>query len=112
MLTKINRKKARIKRKARIRARLSGDAKRPRILIHKSNTALYSQVIDDVKSVVLASVYVKGTNIKSSEDLAGKILLLINKIGIKKAVFDRSGYKYHGSVKNFAEKIREGGIEI
>lgn len=83
-----------------------------RIVVHKSNKHLYLQLIDGLKGVVLVSSYAKKNDLGSARE-AG--LNLGKKIKIKKTgkvVFDKSGYKYHGKIKEIADGIRQAGIKI
>ncbi|MEK7060839.1 MAG: 50S ribosomal protein L18 [Patescibacteria group bacterium] len=106
----IIRRQLRQKRKASIRARLSGTAKVPRLAVYRSNTRLSAQIIDDVKAVSLASAWVKGKNNASAVALGEAIAVKAKAAGIKKVVFDRGGFRYHGSIKQVAEKARAGGL--
>ena len=112
MISKLNRKQARINRKVRIRARIFGTLERPRLVIFKSNNALYTQFIDDAKGEVIGSVSELGNSIKSAGRLAIAMTEVAKKKKITKAVFDRSGYQFHGVVKVYADKMREGGLTI
>ncbi len=115
-------KEKREKRHKRLRAKIIGSAKQPRLSVFKSNKHTYAQLIDDSKGKTLFSA--SDLEIKSKEnkkdnkktDLAKKIGQLIAKKGIenkiKKVVFDRGGYKYHGRIKGVAEGAREGGLEF
>ena len=88
-------------RKIRIRSRLSGTKDRPRFSVYKSNKFIYTQLIDDEKGITLASA--KGTKAgEVGEEIASQAM----KINIKSIVFDRSGYKYHGQVKEIGEALR------
>lgn len=104
----------RIQRKRRIRAKISGEASQPRISVFKSLRNMKIQVVDDVYGKTLVSVGARESKLKY--DIAG-----IKKLGkilaekclqaqIKKVVFDRSGYKFHGKIKALAEGAREGGL--
>jgi large subunit ribosomal protein L18 len=104
-------KQRRSKRVARIRATLKGSMERPRLVIFRSNTSLYGQLVDE-KGTTLGSAKAKGTNITSGSELGTAISALCKKKGIKKLVFDRGGYKYHGVIKQIAETVREGGVTI
>ncbi len=94
-------------RKTRIRGKLSGTAERPRLSVFRSIKSIYAQVIDDDKAVTLASA--KGVK---SEAVGAEIAEKAAKKKIKKVVFDRSGYRYHGRVKVLAEAARKGGLEF
>ncbi len=92
-------------RRARIRKIIRGTKDFPRLVVFKSNKYFYAQLIDDVKGQTLASVD-KMTDVVE----AGK--KLVEKSKIKKAVFDRAGYRYHGNVKKFVDAVREAGMTI
>lgn len=101
----------------RVRAKISGTAQRPRLAFFRSNQHVRAQLIDDQKSMTLASVSDK--EIKDSKNMteaATKIgKLMADKAKAQKittAVFDRRYYRYHGKVKAFVEGAREGGLKI
>ncbi|MEK7582148.1 MAG: 50S ribosomal protein L18 [Patescibacteria group bacterium] len=106
----------RIRRHARVRARVSGTALIPRLAVFRSNKFIYAQLINDDLGVTLASASDMGlkgkTKLISSKE-AGKILAktAISK-KITNAVFDRGGFKYAGRVKALAEGAREGGLKF
>lgn len=104
------RRQLRMKRKASIRARLSGTHAVPRLAVYRSNTRLSVQLIDDDKAVSLASSWVKGKNNASGKLLGETIAAKAKEVGIKKVVFDRGGFRYHGSIKQVAESARAGGL--
>ena len=123
MNTVKKRRLARIRKKAHIRKRVSGDTSRPRISVYKSNSHIYVQAIDDVDGVTLVSAstcdkevreQVNGkTGNKEAAGITGKVFgqrLADN--GYKTAVFDRNGFIYHGRVKSLADGIREVGIKF
>ena len=93
MVSKSDSNKARLKRHARVRSKISGTAECPRLNVFRSNSNIYAQLIDDVKGVTLAAA-------SSAEK------------GITEVVFDRGGYIYHGRVKELAEGAREGGLKF
>ncbi len=99
-----------MKRKASIRARLSGTGAVPRLAVYRSNTRLSAQLIDDEKSISLVSAWIKGKNIASAKKLGEDIAAKAKTAGIKKVVFDRGGFRYHGSIKQIAETARAGGL--
>ncbi len=106
------------RRHRRVRGKIKGTAERPRLSIFRSNKNIYAQLIDDEKGKTLVSIKnseVKSKKIKKSE-MAKELGALIAKKAIekniKKAVFDRGGYKYHGRVKALAEGARSGGLEF
>lgn len=98
-------------RKARVRAKVFGTKDRPRLSVFRSNKGLYAQIIDDEKGETLVSAKgEKGLQAAAvtGEALAAKAL----KKKIKKVVFDKSGYKYHGRIKALADAARKGGLEF
>lgn len=107
-----------LKRKLRVRAKVGGTASRPRLSVFKSNKSLYVQIIDDEKRVTLVSASDKDLKEKGLKGIEKAALIgetvakkaLLKKI--KKVVFDKSGYKYHGQVKALAEGARKGGLEF
>jgi large subunit ribosomal protein L18 len=116
------REAARLKRKQRIRKKISGDGGRPRLSVFRSDKHLYVQLVDDIKGQTLASASTLSGELK--EKLAGlkkadaakevgKLLAAKAKAqGIQKVVFDRNGFLYHGRVKAVAESCRENGLEF
>lgn len=119
MIKKIDRSAQRERRHARVRAKISGTAERPRLCVFRSNNNLYVQIIDDVaaNTLVQASTLDKEVSIKhSNKEAAKEVGTLIAKRAleknIKEVVFDRGGYIYHGVVKELAEAAREGGLKF
>lgn len=119
MVTKTNRKFERQRRHIRVRKKISGTSDRPRLCIYRSNTNLYAQLIDDVKAVTLVSastlekeVKEKHANKVAAKELGTLIAKRASEKKIKEVVFDRSGYIYHGVVKEFAEAARAAGLEF
>ena len=119
MITKTNRKLERDRRHLRVRKKISGTAERPRLCVYRSNNNLYVQVIDDVagNTLVQASTLDKEVKTKhSNKEAAKEVGTLIAKRAmdknIKTVVFDRSGYVYHGVIKELAEAAREAGLEF
>lgn len=109
-------------RRQRIRKKVSGTPERLRLSIFRSLNNIYVQIIDDIKGHTLISASTmekeirgKGLN-KGNKEMAKKIGQIIAeraiKSGIKKIVFDRSGFKYHGCIKSLAEGAREVGLEF
>ncbi len=119
MIKVIDSKKARIKRRKRIRAKISGTAACPRLSVFRSSKHIYAQLIDDVagKTLCSASTMEKGfEGFGGNAEAAKKVgLALAEKAkaaGICDVVFDRSGYVYHGRVAALAEGAREGGLNF
>ena len=120
ILTEISKRLARIKRHKRVRKNISGSSEKPRLCIFRSLRHIYAQVIDDRKGITLVSLSTLNSEIKGKEKYQGNIKaaemlgnLLAKKLeekGIKKVVFDRGGYLYHGRVKAVAESTRKGKI--
>lgn len=104
--------KRRPKRVARIRVLLKGTLKRPRLEVYRSHKGLYGQLINDENHMTIVSAKSKGTNMASGLTLGTKIAVYCRKKGIKRLIFDRGGYKYHGVIKHIADTVREGGIII
>ena len=100
------------KRKARVRAKISGTGVRPRLSIFKSNKSLLAQIIDDAKGVTILSVSVKGKTKIVGKELGGLVAKAALAKKITTVVFDRSGYRFHGTVKEIADAAREGGLKI
>ena len=116
MISKQDKNVSRVRRHARVRAKLSGTSKAPRLCVYRSNKNIEAQIIDDVKGATLvasSSMALKlenGSNVEAAaavgKDIAEKALAK----KIKNVVFDRSGYIYHGRVKALAEAAREAGL--
>ncbi len=94
-----------------IRKTLSGTSSKPRIFVFKSNKYFYSGVADDDKSIVLMSKVCK-KNATEITKMAKKFATDFKKKKLEVAVFDRSGYKYHGLIATFVDELRSNGIKI
>ncbi len=101
----------RIRRKIRVRKHVSGTPEKPRVFVFKSNRYLHVGVSDDTKGVVILGGRAKRAS-KEVEVLGTKVAKDLTKKKIDNAVFDRSGYKYHGIVSKFVESLRSNGIKI
>ncbi len=119
---RMSREEARRRRHRRVRKKVVGTPERPRLSVFKSLKHIYAQVIDDYRghTLVAASTLdpelrkeLKGLTKTEKARLVGKLLAkrALEK-GLKRVVFDRGGYKYHGRVKALAEGAREGGLEF
>ncbi len=113
------RKEKRERRKLHIRKNLYGTSEIPRVSVFRSNRYLYVQLVDDESSKVLFGMSEKKMKSKKDEKPVDRASRLGEKFGeemakkkIKNAVFDRSGYKYHGRVKALADGIRKSGIKL
>tara|TARA_S200000501_G_C20253710_1_gene495460 strand:- start:130 stop:507 length:378 start_codon:yes stop_codon:yes gene_type:complete len=114
-------------RHLRVRKKISGSSDSPRLSIFRSNKFIYAQIINDVENKTIVSCSSKDNEVinDKTENKSGlstknfdayKVGLTISnkckKSGIKKVVFDRGGYRYHGRVKALAEGARENGLEF
>ena len=117
-----SRKEGRQRRHKRIRKKVLGSPERSRLSVCRSLNHIYAQIIDDIKGHTIAaasSLDKEFRDIKSHKGnanmakLVGELLAkrALEK-GIKKLVFDRSGYLYHGSIKALAEAVREAGLDF
>jgi large subunit ribosomal protein L18 len=104
-------------RKRRVRAKIIGTTKRPRLSIFRSNTHIYGQIINDEKGETLLSfsdLKIKKEAKMTKTQIAGTVGEEIAKKAlakkIKTIVFDRNGFMYHGRVKALAEGARKGGL--
>ena len=111
--------------KFRIRKKMTGEAQKPRLSVFRSVTHIYAQVIDDLSGKTLASASsvepaVKGTfekgvtggNLKGAEAIGKAIAERSIEKGIKRVVFDRSGFLYHGRIRAVADAARKAGLEF
>jgi large subunit ribosomal protein L18 len=111
------------RRKKHVRKKVMGTPSRPRLTVFRSNKNLYAQIIDDMdgRTLVAASTQEKAVSQKLAgscanrgaakvvgEALAAKAV----EKGIKKVVFDRNGYPFHGRIRDLAEAARKGGLEF
>ena len=110
-----------IERRARIKAHIrntaSGTAQRPRLSIFRSNSQIYAQLINDVEGKTLAaasslSIKDKMTKKEQAAKVGEFIAKNAQEAGIQTVVFDRSGYLYHGRVKELAEAARKNGLKF
>lgn len=108
----------RLKRKRRVRGRISGTADMPRVTIFKSNRYLVIQAIDDVAGNTLAflnTAHLENklpSNINGAKEAAKIFAEKLKAADIDAIRFDRNGYKYHGVVAAFADTLRENGIKL
>jgi large subunit ribosomal protein L18 len=123
MISIKDKRDARLKRKKRVRVKIKGTPERPRLTVFKTARHIYAQIIDDSvgRTLVAASTLPKNLDSKAkgnSGNIKGAILVgeTIGKRGkekgIKKVVFDRNGFLYHGRVKALADAAREKGLEF
>ena len=118
MIKKESNNVARLRRHARVRAKVSGTKEVPRLNVFRSNTNIFAQIIDDTQGNTLvssSSVELKlknGGNAEGAKLVGKDIAEKAKKAKIKKVVFDRGGYLYHGRVQALAEAARENGLEF
>ncbi len=117
-----SKKISRGRRHVRIRKKVFGTPEKPRLSVYRSLNNIYAQIIDDTKGHTLVSASTLEEEMKPVQKHGGNVdmakrvgQLLTSKAvtaGIKKVVFDRGGYKYHGCVKALADGAREAGLEF
>lgn len=120
MITKPEKNKIRIDRHKRIRNKINGTPDRPRLSVFRSNKNMYAQLIDDVNGVTVAEASTKsidaelacGGNIEAAKAVGKAIAERAIEAGYSEVVFDRSGYVYHGRVKELADAAREAGLKF
>ena len=119
MVSKADKKAARLHRHLRVRSKISGTAECPRLNVYRSTNNIYAQLIDDVKGVTLCAASSLDKSIEGNggnKEAARKVGIAIAKRaaekGISEVVFDRGGQIYHGRVKELAEGAREGGLKF
>jgi large subunit ribosomal protein L18 len=118
MISRRNRNEIRQRIHDRIRAKVAGTAERPRLNVYRSLNHIYAQVIDDAKGITVVSASTKAAKLKTGGNVAaakevGKLVAeRAQEKGIKKVVFDRGGYLYHGRIKALADAAREAGLEF
>jgi large subunit ribosomal protein L18 len=112
----------RLKRKMRIRKKVSGNSERPRLTVFRSDKHIYAQIIDDVQGNTLVSTSTLTSEFKEAEQPKGKkaaaekigeiIARKAQDHGITKVVFDRNGFIYHGRVQALADAARKAGLDF
>jgi large subunit ribosomal protein L18 len=120
MIRKIEKKEIRNRIHRRIRRKLSGAAERPRLTVFRSVAHIYAQIIDDVAGTTLCSASSVGKeatskgggNVAAAKAIGKLVAERAKEKGIKRVVFDRSGYQYHGRIKALADAAREAGLEF
>lgn len=109
---------SRLRRKRRIRARITGTATRPRLVVNRSNKHISAQLVDDESGTTLASAHDisekkgKANKTERAQKVGTKVAEAAKKKKIESCIFDRNGYKYHGRVKALAEAAREAGLNF
>ncbi len=116
------RRQARIKRKKRIRKKMSGTTARPRLSVFRSAKHVYAQIVDDSRGETVAAASSVEKVVRGHEPFESKVALAnhIGKLiaeravekGIKKVVFDRNGFLYHGRIKAISDGARKAGLDF
>ena len=112
-----HRRVARIRRHGRVRRKVRGTDRCPRVSVFRSNKHLYVQVISDESGRTLAAVSTRndlgaGVTLDKAKTLGSRVADACKGIGIETVVFDRGGYRYHGRVKALADAAREAGLRF
>jgi large subunit ribosomal protein L18 len=111
---------SRQKRHARLRLTLTGSPERPRLVVFRSLNQIYAQLIDDSAGKTLASASslesglrsAKGTKTDHARQVGRLLAERARAAGVKKVVFDRAGFRYHGRVRALADAAREAGLDF
>ena len=113
---------ARTRRQARVRRRVQGTDARPRLCVFRSGRHIYAQVISDQTGRTLAAASTlsaalkeqvkKSGNASAAKQVGALIARLCQERAIRKVVFDRNGFLYHGRIKALADAAREAGLEF
>jgi large subunit ribosomal protein L18 len=115
-MTVVTKGQRRLRRRRRVRARVTGTSQRPRLSVFRSNRGVFAQLIDDSKGHTVAAVNwiepdLRKLTATDQAKKAGELLADRAKAaGVETCVFDRGGYQYHGRVKALADGAREGGL--
>ena len=119
---KRSKREARERRRRRVRKKVFGTLERPRLSVYGSLNHIYAQIIDDMQgnTLIAASTLdkelkglsVHGGNVEAAKKVGALLAKRAVEKGIKKVVFDRGGFKYHGRIKALADAVREGGLEF
>jgi large subunit ribosomal protein L18 len=118
MITQTKRNAIRQRIHERIRRKLAGTGERPRLNVYRSLNHIYAQVIDDhagqtlVSASTLSLKLKAGGNVAAAKEIGKAVAERAVEKGIKKVVFDRGGYLYHGRIKALADAAREAGLEF
>ena len=119
MVSRKDSNQQRLKRRKRVRGKISGTASKPRLCVYRSLANISAQIIDDSNGTTLvsASTYEagftgNGGNKEAAKKVGKTIAERAAEKGITDVVFDRSGYIYHGRVQELAEGAREGGLKF
>ena len=106
----------RIRLKKKIRTKITGTSKCPRLSVFRSNNFIYAQIIDDMKNVTLVSASdmkaKTGTKTERAQVVGTEVAKNAIAKGLKSCVFDRNGFKYTGRVKSLADAARTAGLKF
>lgn len=120
-MSKTTKKEQRDRRHRRLRVNLAGTAEAPRLSVCRTGMHIYAQIIDDDQSLTLVSATTTeaasreqklSANMKSAEIIGKLVAERAIEKGIKKVVFDRGGFPYHGCIKALADSARKAGLEF
>jgi large subunit ribosomal protein L18 len=117
-MTVLTKPQRRLRRRRRVRAKVRGNAERPRLSVYRSNRGVFAQLIDDDAGRTVASASWTEPDLRKLDSMeqakrAGQLLAERAKgAGVESCVFDRSGYRFHGRVAAIAEGAREGGLKF
>ncbi len=122
-MSSVSKAERRLRRQSRVRKKIRGSSEMPRLCVSRSNKHVYAQIIDDTVGGTLVEASslskdfhsepgVQGGNIKGAALVGGAIAKRALEKGIKKVVFDRNGFLYHGRVKALSEAARAAGLEF
>lgn len=123
MIRQIDKQEIRMRIHTRIRRKMKGVEARPRLAVFRSLAHIYAQVIDDTKGITVVSASsdeksisldgkAKGGNVEGAKAIGKLVAERASAKGIKKVVFDRGGFLYHGRIKALADAAREAGLEF
>ncbi len=121
MIPEISKDRIRRRIHERLRQKMQGTAERPRLNVYRSLNHIYAQVVDDATGKTLAAASTMqgtkgsrrtGGNVASAKEVGKTIAQRAQEKGVKKVVFDRGGYLYHGRIKALADAAREAGLEF
>ncbi|HZO96025.1 MAG TPA: 50S ribosomal protein L18 [Gaiellaceae bacterium] len=108
----------RLRRHRRVRGKIRGSAERPRLVVFRSNRGIFAQLVDDDAGRTLAAASwtalgeFAGDKTAQAREVGKRLAAAAKEAGIRRVVFDRGGYLYHGRVKALAEGAREGGLRF
>jgi large subunit ribosomal protein L18 len=122
-MSSVSKAEKRVRRQSRVRKKIRGSSEMPRLCVFRSNKHVYAQIIDDTLGGTLAEASslskdfrpesgILGANKKGAALVGDAIAKRALEKGIKKVVFDRNGFLYHGRVKSLSEAARAAGLQF